>query len=133
MSPRHAALVCRQALLATLLAHLAAGTLAGRLLQQAPALTLTPTSSTLPLALPAQSAPATEVEAGEACLSLNRQAGYTCSVSIDRLAQSFPRGSTELPTQQQIEDALAALRQGGLPAIGSVAAGNGATCAEDHP
>lgn len=37
------------------------------------------------------------------------------SVAIDRLVSHFPRGSTELPTAQQVQDVLASLSQGGLP------------------
>lgn len=53
------------------------------------------------------------------CLDLNNALGYACSVGIDRVAGlAFPRGSTSLPTEAQMQQALAALRQGGLPGRG---------------
>lgn len=52
------------------------------------------------------------------CLDLQLRLGAACQVGIDRLALHFPRGSTDLPSEQQRRDALAALAQGGLPSRG---------------
>ena len=59
-----------------------------------------------------------EADAAQACLALQVNLSASCQVSIDRLALYFPRGSTEPPTQEQLDQALAALRAGGLPAEG---------------
>jgi hypothetical protein len=59
-----------------------------------------------------------EGDPAQACLALQVNFSASCQVSIDRLALYFPRGSTELPTQEQLDQALAALRAGGLPAAG---------------
>ena len=59
-----------------------------------------------------------EADAAQACLALQVNFSASCQVSIDRLALYFPRGSTEPPTQEQLDQALAALRAGGLPAEG---------------
>ncbi|KAL4452175.1 hypothetical protein ABPG75_007837 [Micractinium tetrahymenae] len=47
--------------------------------------------------------------------------GGSCQVGIDRVATYFPRGSTELPTAEQVEAALEALLSGGLPSKGCCA------------
>lgn len=39
-------------------------------------------------------------------------------VRIDRVAQYFPRGSSDPPTEEQIEEALQALKAGFLPSKG---------------
>ena len=52
------------------------------------------------------------------CLNLQSQFSAGCQVAIDRLALYFPRGSTEPPTDEQREQALGALKAGGLPSKG---------------
>jgi hypothetical protein len=52
------------------------------------------------------------------CLDLQSQFSAGCQVAIDRVALYFPRGSTEPPTNEQREQALAALKAGGLPSKG---------------
>lgn len=63
-------------------------------------------------------APAAE-GAAQRCLDVHLTFGASCQVSIDRVASSaFPRGSTRLPTAAQQGTALAALKDGRLPANG---------------
>jgi hypothetical protein len=49
------------------------------------------------------------------CLDLQLDLGFSCQVSIDRLALTFQRGSTQPPTDEQLRDAVAALWAGSLP------------------
>lgn len=81
-----------------------------------------PASEDQPAAAPvAEDQPAAEPAVAEglssevACQELHHQFGAACSVGIDRVARIFPRGSTQLPTVEQLKAALAALRAGGLP------------------
>ena len=71
-------------------------------------------------AAPAAEQPAVpgQAEALRACEYLHMRFNDACQVGIDRSAIYFPRGSTELPTAEQLGEALAALRAGGLPAKG---------------
>ncbi|KAI3433799.1 hypothetical protein D9Q98_003603 [Chlorella vulgaris] len=63
-------------------------------------------------------APSPEAETGRTCFGLNRQLGFICSVTIDRVATHFPRGSTELPTEAEQQRALESLAAAGLPDTG---------------
>lgn len=63
--------------------------------------------------------PAPEAEAsGQACYDMRVNFGAACQVGIDRVAQYFPRGSSDPPTEEQIEEALQALKAGFLPSKG---------------
>ena len=83
-------------------------------------------------AVPAAETPALDVQAAaQECFELHMRFNEACQVGIDRSALYVPRGSTELPTAEQHEQALAALRAGGLPAKGcckAVAAALAARC-----
>ncbi len=53
------------------------------------------------------------------CFNLHTRFGGACQVGIDRVASTvFSRGSTQEITPQQEEEAVEALRQGGLPSRG---------------
>ncbi|KAL4859612.1 hypothetical protein ACK3TF_000699 [Chlorella vulgaris] len=60
-------------------------------------------------------APSPEAETGRTCFGLNRQLGFICSVTIDRVATHFPRGSTEHPTEAEQQRSLNSLAAAGLP------------------
>lgn len=53
-----------------------------------------------------------------ACLDLPLHMQSSMQVRIDRVAQYFPRGSSDPPTEEQIEEALQALKAGFLPSKG---------------
>ena len=87
----------------------------GRRLAQAPAAATTEGPAEPAGEAPALSAQDADSQSGQACLDLQITVGASCQVAIDRLARIFPRGSTELPTPQQQQEAVAALVEGGLP------------------
>lgn len=66
----------------------------------------------------AGSEPAAEQAVCTRCDELQRGKTAACMVWIDRIATTaFPRGSTELPTDEQRKAALAALKEHGAPSL----------------
>ncbi|KAL4421912.1 hypothetical protein ABPG77_005196 [Micractinium sp. CCAP 211/92] len=51
----------------------------------------------------------------DACVQLTNYAGQACSVESDTSALVYPRGSEELPTQQEIDTAIANMKAAAQP------------------
>jgi hypothetical protein len=75
------------------------------------------------------------------CFNLARQAAifttcpfhrYACLVEIQLVANYFPRGSGELPTDEQMQSAVAAMQRGGLPSRGCAEETLGGTARSLH-